>query len=85
MKERLFMEWHLLVFFPFYKIIQKLNLINQAQIQNMERLSSTTLLIANKKIPAICVSNVGLLASQATLSIPLVKNLGLHYLKKNIY
>ncbi|WP_209549841.1 TonB-dependent receptor plug domain-containing protein [Flavobacterium sp. CG_23.5] len=73
---------HLLGVFPFY---------NTDHIQEVEfdksssnakyggRLSSTTLLIPNKKIPSqfTIQGNVGLLASQATLSIPISEKSGI--------
>lgn len=73
---------HLLGVFPFY---------NTDHIQEVEfdksssnakyggRLSSTTALIPNKKIPAqfAIQGNVGLLASQATLSIPISEKSGI--------
>ncbi|MCV9928493.1 TonB-dependent receptor [Flavobacterium sp. LS1R49] len=73
---------HLLGVFPFY---------NTDHIQDVEfdksssnskyggRLSSTTLLIPNKKIPSefTVQGNVGLLASQATLSVPISEKSGI--------
>jgi hypothetical protein len=80
MKE-LFMEWHLLGVFLFYNdhIYKKLNLINQAQIQNMEAFKFNNFINTNKKYlhKFAFQGNVGLLASQATLSIPIVKKSGI--------
>ena len=81
---------HLLGVFPFY---------NTDHIQEVEfdksssnakyggRLSSTTLLIPNKKIPSqfTIQGNIGLLASQATLSIPISKKSGLFISGRKTY
>lgn len=81
---------HLLGVFPFY---------NTDHIQEVEfdksssnakyggRLSSTTLLISNKKVPSELTvqGNVGLLASQITLAVPLGKKSGVFISGRKTY
>ncbi|MDI6045114.1 TonB-dependent receptor plug domain-containing protein [Flavobacterium yafengii] len=73
---------HLLGVFPFYNTdhIQEIEFDkSSSNAKYGGRLSSTTLLIPNKKIPSqfTIQGNIGLLSSQATLSIPISEKSGI--------
>ena len=81
---------HLLGVFPFYNTDHIKEVEFDKSSSNAKyggRLSSTTLLIPNKKIPSqfTIQGNVGLLASQATLSIPIAKKSGLFISGRKTY
>ncbi len=81
---------HLLGFFPFYNADH----INKVEFDKSSsnakyggRLSSTTLLIPNKKIPSefMIQGNLGILASQLTLAVPISKKTGLYISGRKTY
>ncbi len=81
---------HLLGFFPFYNAdhIQEVEFDKSSSNSKYGgRLSSTTLLIPNKKTPSQLTvqGNIGLLASQITLAVPLGKKSGLFISGRKTY
>ena len=81
---------HLLGVFPFYNTDHIKEVEFDKSSSNAKyggRLSSTTLLIPNKKVPSELTiqGNIGLLASQLTLAIPIDKKSGLFISGRKTY